>query len=42
MWGMNFETIGEYHWHYGYDFALAMIAISTILPIVWFKWRGWW
>jgi magnesium transporter len=42
MWGMNFETIGEYHWRYGYDFALAMIAISTILPIVWFKWRGWW
>jgi magnesium transporter len=42
MWGMNFETIGEYHWHHGYAFALAMIGISIILPIVWFKWRGWW
>jgi magnesium transporter len=42
MWGMNFETIGEYHWHYGYAFALTMIGISVILPIIWFKWRGWW
>jgi magnesium transporter len=42
MWGMNFETIGEYHWRYGYAFALAMIGVSVILPIIWFKWRGWW
>lgn len=42
MWGMNFETIHEYHWPHGYAFALAVIGISTILPIIWFKWRGWW
>ena len=42
MWGMNFETIGEYHWHYGYAFALTMIGISIVLPVIWFKWRGWW
>jgi magnesium transporter len=42
MWGMNFDTIAEYHWHYGYAFALTMIGVSVILPIVWFKWRGWW
>ena len=42
MYGMNFDTIHEYHWAYGYEWALGLIAISTILPMIWFKWRGWW
>ena len=41
MYGMNFVTMPEYHWKFGYAYGLAMIALSTIIPIAWFKWRGW-
>ena len=42
MWGMNFKNIHEYDWTYGYEFGLCIIAVSAIVPIIWFKWRGWW
>lgn len=42
MWGMNFKTMHEYDWHYGYAMALGVMVVSIILPIIWFKIRGWW
>jgi magnesium transporter len=42
MYGMNFHNMPELSWRYGYQFGLALIFASTILPILWFKWRGWW
>ena len=39
-YGMNFK-IPEYGWAHGYEFGVAMIVLSTIVPLVWFKWRGW-
>ena len=42
MYGMNFHNMPELTWRYGYQFGLVLILVSTILPIVWFKWRGWW
>jgi len=42
MYGMNFHNMPEYSWRYGYQFGLVLILASAILPIVWFKWRGWW
>ncbi len=42
MWGMNFKNIHEYDWAYGYEFGLFIIAVSALIPIIWFKWRGWW
>ncbi|HSZ73729.1 MAG TPA: magnesium transporter CorA family protein [Rhizomicrobium sp.] len=42
MYGMNFQTMPEYHWHYGYAYGLTLIVLSTVLPMIWFKWRGWW
>jgi magnesium transporter len=42
MYGMNFDTIHEYHWRYGYAWGLFLIILSAILPTAWFKWRGWW
>ena len=42
IWGMNFHVMPELAWHYGYPFALATIVLSGIVPLVWFKWRGWW
>jgi magnesium transporter len=42
MYGMNFHFMPELSWHLGYLYGLAVIAISTLIPILWFKWRGWW
>jgi magnesium transporter len=42
MWGMNFKNMPEYNWTYGYEFGLFIIALSAVIPIIWFKWRGWW
>ena len=42
MYGMNFHNMPELSWHYGYQFGLGLILASTIVPILWFKWRGWW
>lgn len=42
MWGMNFKNIHEYDWTYGYQFGLAVIILSGLIPFIWFKWRGWW
>ncbi len=42
MYGMNFRNMPELSWSWGYEYGLALIAISTIIPILWFKSRGWW
>ena len=42
MYGMNFHNMPELGWRWGYPYALVLIALSTIIPIVWFKRRGWW
>jgi magnesium transporter len=40
-YGMNFHNMPEYGWAYGYQFGIGVIVASTILPLLWFKWRGW-
>lgn len=42
IWGMNFHNMPELSWPWGYPLALASMAIATILPLAWFKRRGWW
>ena len=41
MYGMNFKAMPELDWALGYPYALAMIVLSAILPLLWFKVRGW-
>jgi magnesium transporter len=41
VYGMNFKNMPEYNWSFGYQYGLAVIALSTILPLIWFKVRGW-
>jgi len=42
IYGMNFHFMPELNWPDGYPFGLAMIALSATLPLLWFKWKGWW
>ena len=41
IYGMNFKYMPELNWIAGYPFGLAMIALSAFIPVLWFKWRGW-
>lgn len=41
VYGMNFRFMPELSWPWGYPFGLAIIALSALIPLIWFKWRGW-
>jgi magnesium transporter len=41
MYGMNFKHMPELDWAWGYPYGLTLIALSAILPLLWFKLRGW-
>jgi Mg2+ and Co2+ transporter CorA len=41
IYGMNLRHPPELDWTWGYPYGLALIAISAVLPLLWFKWRGW-
>jgi len=41
IYGMNFEHMPELASAYGYPLALALIVASAVLPILYFKRRGW-
>jgi magnesium transporter len=38
---MNFKFMPELGWDWGYGYGLAMIVLSGVIPVLWFKWRGW-
>lgn len=41
VYGMNFVHMPELHWLFGYPFALLLMLVTGLLPLVWFRWRGW-
>ena len=41
IWGMNFKFMPELGWTYGYPLAWLAVIASAALPLLWFKWRGW-
>ena len=41
IYGMNFKNMPELNWAWGYPFGWAMILVSALIPLVWFKWKGW-
>lgn len=41
IYGMNFKWIPELQWEYGYFYGLGVILLSGLIPLVWFKKRGW-
>jgi magnesium transporter len=41
IYGMNFRDMPELHWVFGYGYGLVMITLTAILPLVWFRYKGW-
>lgn len=41
IWGMNFKHMPELDWSFGYPLAWLAIIASGIVPLIWFKRRGW-
>ncbi len=41
IYGMNFHYMPELSWPMGYPFAMALVVLSTIIPVLLFKWRDW-
>lgn len=41
IYGMNFQMMPELQWDLGYPGALAVMVLSSLLPYLYFKHRGW-
>ncbi len=41
MYGMNFEKMPELGWTFGYPMAITMMIASSLLPIWYFRRKGW-
>jgi magnesium transporter len=39
--GMNFHHMSEFEWGYGEPIAIVVMVISVVVPLWWFKRRGW-
>lgn len=41
IYGMNFKWIPELQWEYGYIYAWIFMIVSAVVPLLWFKKKGW-
>ncbi|HML29409.1 MAG TPA: CorA family divalent cation transporter [Hyphomicrobium sp.] len=41
IYGMNFKTMPELDFPYGYPMALGLMFISGLVPYLYFKKKGW-
>ena len=41
VYGMNFKNMPEYDWTWGYPYALALMLVTALIPLIWFKWKDW-
>jgi magnesium transporter len=41
IYGMNFQRMPELDWPYGYPIAILLMLVSALLPVLYFKRRGW-
>jgi len=41
LYGMNFESMPEIHWKYGYVFAIAFMILSSLGTLYFFRRRHW-
>jgi magnesium transporter len=41
VYGMNFKHMPELDWSWGYPYALALVVITAMVPLIWFKLKDW-
>jgi magnesium transporter len=41
IYGMNFKNMPEYDWVWGYQYGLILIILTAVVPLWWFRRRGW-
>jgi magnesium transporter len=41
IYGMNFEFMPELHWEYGYLISIGVMVAAGLLPVLYFKRKGW-
>ncbi len=41
VYGMNFNKMPELHWEFGYAYGIAMMLASALVPMWYFRRRGW-
>ncbi|MFA6946764.1 MAG: magnesium/cobalt transporter CorA [Pedobacter sp.] len=41
IYGMNFRIIPELGWDYGYLFAIALMVLSSVITLIFFKKKNW-
>jgi magnesium transporter len=41
VYGQNFDHMPELHWHYGYAFSWAVIVLSTVAQLAFFRRKRW-
>jgi len=40
-YGMNFEHMPELQWEWGYPMAIGMMVLAAVIPMLYFRKRGW-
>jgi magnesium transporter len=40
-YGMNFKHMPELDWSWGYPYAIGLALATSILPLIWFRVKGW-
>lgn len=41
IYGMNFKSMPELEWAWGYHYAWGLIILTTLIPLAIFRWRKW-
>jgi magnesium transporter len=41
LYGQNFKDIPELRWHYGYAYSWALIIVTTVLQLVYYRRKQW-
>lgn len=41
VYGMNFQFMPELNWEYGYPYVVGLMVASAVVPMLYFRKRGW-
>ncbi|HWK38624.1 MAG TPA: CorA family divalent cation transporter, partial [Hyphomicrobium sp.] len=41
VYGMNFKHMPELEWTFGYPWALGLMVLAAIGPLIYFRRKGW-